>query len=929
MRTNCWVLPVVLLAALSMGGTIWGQGGGPLICNATAPVAPSVRGEGFTEATGDILISCTGGTAIAQGGSIPPVDITIAYNTQVTSRLSQLVGNPATSAGYGSEALLLIDEPGSGLPGYGASLPQTLCNTPLTGCTATIGAVPGPTLNQAVSSGTTPAPNVYQGIVISNIVTFHGIPLLPPGLGGSVRVFRITNVRVNANPLAGGNSVGATPISASVTTSGATQLSAPVLTVGKVQSGLVHSVSAPASLSQCSAQTKISISTLTFGELFPTAFKTRVTAQSASPYAGQTSTPAQNIPGQTVNSESDFVFPLPGASFSAGLADYGTRFKATFNNVPAGAHIFVSTANVVNGTTSVAVPTPIGGNQANSAFTGYAQLVSTGSTESISDGIATFPAILSTDNAGGVPIAELAFSAGTGSAVWEVLNTNPNSNEDFRFAVYVTYATQNFPLSGDVTVNLSFAPGPPAFVTASGASASTSLTIPRFIADANLARTALTVQACHLTVAESHTGNFSQGQSGANYTLLVSNQTGVGTPGGTVVSVNDTVPAGMTLASMAGSGWTCVSSTCTRSDALAAGATYPAITATVNVAAGAPSPLTNSVSVSGGWSGTSIATDSTVINASPTLSLNCPSTTGPVLVNVPYTTTCTASGTSPFFSIIGSLPAGITLTSTATAATITGKPITAGAYTFTLQVRDTFGQVKTQAFNGTISPQPAVSNFSATPVVTNQSNVVLSLASAPPIDLTGTLSIAFTADASVFNAAAYQSEEVQFSNQKKTLNFTVKAGGTAAVSTDSQAPNSQFGVGTVAGKVTLTMTALQDSAGNSVLPAAGTTQTIPIGVTAPLTSNTPQITTGSDTVTVVLDGITSTRKLASATFTFNSASGQVSAPPLSFTSGLFLNADQSWFSQAASFATGGAFSMTVVFPCTSCSSFTGVQVSLN
>ena len=54
---------------------------------------------------------------------------------------------------------------------------------------------------------------------------------------------------------------------------------------------------------------------------------------------------------------------------------------------------------------------------------------------------------------------------------------------------------------------------------------------------------------------------------------------------------------------MSGTGWTCTltpSLGCTRSDALAAGASYPAITLTVSVAANAPASVTNTAAVTGG-----------------------------------------------------------------------------------------------------------------------------------------------------------------------------------------------------------------------------------------------------------------------------------------------------------------------------------------
>ena len=115
-----------------------------------------------------------------------------------------------------------------------------------------------------------------------------------------------------------------------------------------------------------------------------------------------------------------------------------------------------------------------------------------------------------------------------------------------------------------------------------------------------------------LRIGKSHTGNFSPGQTGATYTVTVSN----GAPGGPTsgtVTVTDTIPTGLTLVSMAGTGWTCATSGCTRSDVLAAGASYPAITVTVNVASNAASQVTNQVTVSGGGSAPATASDPTSI----------------------------------------------------------------------------------------------------------------------------------------------------------------------------------------------------------------------------------------------------------------------------------------------------------------------------
>jgi hypothetical protein len=87
-------------------------------------------------------------------------------------------------------------------------------------------------------------------------------------------------------------------------------------------------------------------------------------------------------------------------------------------------------------------------------------------------------------------------SNGAATAVWEVVNTNTSANETLNFAVYATYTgnpAQNSPPPGTATVNLSYAPSPPAFSAASAAAASASLVLPRFIADPNAAQNILTI----------------------------------------------------------------------------------------------------------------------------------------------------------------------------------------------------------------------------------------------------------------------------------------------------------------------------------------------------------------------------------------------------------------------------------------------------
>ena len=145
-----------------------------------------------------------------------------------------------------------------------------------------------------------------------------------------------------------------------------------------------------------------------------------------------------------------------------------------------------------------------------------------------------------------------------------------------------------------------------------------------------------------LAITTTHTGNFTQGDSGDTYTIIVTNVGTVASSG--TVTVVDTLPTGLTAAAISGTGWTTNlgTLTCTRSDALAAGAAYPPITLTVNVAANAPASVTNTATVSGGGdtnSANNTASDPTTINAAtaPTATTGTATRVG--------TTTATLNGT--------------------------------------------------------------------------------------------------------------------------------------------------------------------------------------------------------------------------------------------------------------------------------------------
>jgi uncharacterized repeat protein (TIGR01451 family) len=114
-----------------------------------------------------------------------------------------------------------------------------------------------------------------------------------------------------------------------------------------------------------------------------------------------------------------------------------------------------------------------------------------------------------------------------------------------------------------------------------------------------------------LSVAAYHAGNFIPGQTGT-YAITVSNGIAAANTSGDV-TVTENLPAGLSLVSMSGNGWTCVSNTCTSTSALSPGSTSTPIYVTVNVASGYSGQVTNVVNVSGGGSAANTVSNPTMI----------------------------------------------------------------------------------------------------------------------------------------------------------------------------------------------------------------------------------------------------------------------------------------------------------------------------
>lgn len=309
------VLGVALLCALSASAQVIP----PFSCTAVAGVPPTLRAEGLTELSGDVVLTCK------DGNPAQPITVNIQVyaNTTITSKV--------LSTG-GSEALLLINDPPGG----------------------------------SVVIGT----NAYRGVPASgasSVMTWTGIPLTPPGTN-NVLILRMTNLRVDASKLLPPGTVSTSLLPQQlimfVSISGSTTV--PVtnsqLVTGYVQNAMSFAITNCAntdtysrrSYRQCSSRftdietagktTAFGSSTagdnsfgIRFVENFPTAFRVK-TSQ------------VNSVPGTTpLESENGFTSTNTGSNVlgnEAGMVTNGTRLIARWSNVPRGVRLYVPVGNV-------------------------------------------------------------------------------------------------------------------------------------------------------------------------------------------------------------------------------------------------------------------------------------------------------------------------------------------------------------------------------------------------------------------------------------------------------------------------------------------------------------------------------------------------------------------------------------------------------
>ena len=163
----------------------------------------------------------------------------------------------------------------------------------------------------------------------------------------------------------------------------------------------------------------------------------------------------------------------------------------------------------------------------------------------------TFVPIAATGTLEGVPVAQLSVVNGTATAVWEVLGTVVDLNENYDFAIWA----QSGPIPGTATITASYAPAPPAFAATGAGAASATLPVPRFLSTA-AAVPLFNTNACSVAAptSTSLTSAGASAQYNLTATVTTPNPALTGTPAGTVTFYdNGAVIAGsLTTLSSAG-----------------------------------------------------------------------------------------------------------------------------------------------------------------------------------------------------------------------------------------------------------------------------------------------------------------------------------------------------------------------------------------
>jgi hypothetical protein len=541
--------------------------------------------------------------ATTAGGTL---NFTPWYRNQLTASTSPLVTNQSTSL----TASFLTNSANTAVPVadlaeiIGRSVTWAATNGNLSGTQGTVQATGTATGSfQATSAGT--------AIISAKVDNDNTSPVSSNVLSLTVNKANTTTAITNGASLSSTPSVTGQPVAVNFSVTGA---------FGNSPTAPTGNVTVSDGTDSCTGTVAAGTCNLTF--------KTAGAKTLTATYAGDTNfnvSPASASASHTVN-KADTTTTITSDNPDPSVTGQTVTFNVTVAAVAPGAAVSPTTitgsVTVSDGGTNSCVATLTGGaGSCTIAFPSTGSYSMTGAY----GGDSNFNGSTSTANSHTVDKANTTTT---------ITSDNPDPSLVSQ-AVTVNYSvTVNSPGAGTPTGNVTVSDGVDSCTaTVAAGTCNITLTTPgartltaTYAGDSNFngstsAGESHTVTIPDLTIVKSHTGNFTQGQTGAQYTITVSNVGSAPTSG--TVTVVDTLPSGLTATAISGTGWNCTlgTLTCTRNDALATSSSYPDITLTVDVALNASSSVANSATVSGGGetnTGNDTATDPTTVLAAPT-----------------------------------------------------------------------------------------------------------------------------------------------------------------------------------------------------------------------------------------------------------------------------------------------------------------------
>ncbi len=234
-------------------------------------------------------------------------------------------------------------------------------------------------------------------------------------------------------------------------------------------------------------------------------------------------------------------------------------------------------------------------------------------------------------------------------------------------------------------------------------------------------------------------------------------------------------------------------------------------------------------------------------------------------------------------------------------------PTAAGLNTATLLINTTAITLSGFAAGGPTFPSYQFTGVSGQVQPLTQPSVGLSLSQGYPLDVAGVLTLSVSSNVFVADPA------VQFATGGRTIAFTIPANTTTAIFANG-AQTVPFQTGTVAENITFSAS-FTTVGGVAISSPNSSTLTVTVPQLAPTLLSVQITSVSSSSITVLVEGYSTTRSLTKFNFQFKSLSPNFALNPASFS----LDASQGsgfWYASSASSNFGSEFAVTYPFTIT-------------